>query len=172
MLSRLGAAVLTPAVEIYIRHQRDRLDRSAYPLAKIAKTSMQAYFPVEVLESVRVIIADPLPIADPPFSNVVNRLGFDFPSPSLTDAITFDYIIAAKERMDESVLLHELVHVVQFQLMGVRAFAHEYIRGFLDTRDYFSIPLERCAFDLQFRFEKAAGAIDAEAEIRRYLQGS
>jgi len=170
MLSRLGATVLTLPVALYIRQQRNWLDRSADPLAQTAREFMQAYFPSGVLESVRVKIANPLPIPDPLFTRAVRRLGFDFPRPSLTQAITFDHIIVSKERLDASVLFHELVHVVQFRLLGIRAFAHEYIRGFLQARDYFSIPLEQCAYDLQFRFE-AGQAFDAEAEIRRFLRG-
>ena len=99
MLSRLGATVLTLPVALYIRQQRNWLDRSADPLAQTARDFMQAYFPSGVLESVRVKIANPLPIPDPPFTRAIRRLGFDFPRPSLTQAITFDHIIVVKERL-------------------------------------------------------------------------
>jgi hypothetical protein len=100
----------------------------------------------------------------------MRRFGFDFPSPSLAEAITFENVIACRAGMGASLLFHELVHVVQFHVLGVREFARQYVSGFLDTRSYSEIPLERSAFDLQFRFDTDAKDFDVEFEILRFLR--
>jgi hypothetical protein len=90
-------------------------------------------FRPEVLDRVRILLADPLPMPEPPFASVMRRCGFDFPSPSFTEAITFEDVIACREGMNASLLFHELVHVVQYHVLGVREFARQYVSGFLDT---------------------------------------
>ena len=131
---------------------------------------VEKYFSTDVLDRVRILIAHPLPIPDPPFASVMRRFGFDFPSPSLTEAITFEDVIACRAGMNASLLFHELVHVVQYRVLGVREFARQYISGFLDTRSYSEIPLERIAFELQSRFETDAQQFDVELQVRRSLR--
>lgn len=62
-------------------------------------------------------------------------------------------------------LFHELVHTVQYRLLGVPAFARRYVKGFLATKRYRDIPLERCALHLQFQFETKAEPFQVEAEV-------
>jgi hypothetical protein len=64
-------------------------------------------------------------------------------------------------------LFHELVHVAQYRALGVRGFVREYLNGWLaGGRDYFAIPLERQAFELQRRFEREPSAhFRVESEI-------
>lgn len=116
------------------------------------------------------MISDPLPIPDPPLTGVIRHLGFDFPSVAATAAITFDHVIACRERPTVSLLFHELVHTVQYRLLGIPAFARWYVKGFLATKSYRDIPLERCAFHLQFQFETQAEPFETEAEVAKWLE--
>jgi hypothetical protein len=61
-----------------------------------------------------------------------------------------------------------MVHVVQYDVVGIHEFARRYVIPFIQNRyNYMTIPLETVAFDLQTRFEGAKGApFSAEAEIR------
>jgi len=53
-----------------------------------------------------------------------------------------------------SLLVHELVHVVQYAHLSVEAFAARYIRGWADCGfDYARIPLEVQAYALQAEFD-------------------
>ncbi len=167
---KVFAPIFAAPVHAYICRQRDRLRSQASILLERDRIPVERYFKPEVLDRVRILLAEPLPIPDPPFASVVRRFGFDYPRPSLTQAITFENVIAFREGMNASLLFHELVHVVQYQVLGVREFARQYISGFLETRSYSEIPLERSAFDLQFRFESDARQFDVEFEVRRYLQ--
>lgn len=52
-------------------------------------------------------------------------------------------------------LFHELVHVVQYSILGVEEFARQYVLGWAENGfDYFRIPLEVQAYDLQRWFEQ------------------
>lgn len=55
-----------------------------------------------------------------------------------------------------ALMFHEIVHVAQYRLHGIARFMERYVSGWAQQGfDYFAIPLEREAYDLQERF--AAG---------------
>lgn len=165
-----AALVLSKPVQHYIRVQRDQLLRRSAPLQDLEKAKLAPYFSRDDLERARIVISDPLPIPEPPLTSVIRHFGFDFLSTATTAAITFDAVIACRECPTISLLFHELVHTVQYRLLGVPVFARQYVSGFLATKRYRDIPLERCAFDLQSRFETQVDAFDVEAEIAKWLE--
>ncbi len=142
------------------------------PLSASAQEGVQGYFSDIDLDRVRIVVADPLSIGEPPFAGLVRRLGFVFPSVKLTAAITFDYLIACREPMNHSLLFHELVHVVQYRLLGVDAFAKHYVNGFLVGGSYHEIPLECCAFELEGRFMAGKDVFDVEAEVAAWMEAN
>ena len=50
---------------------------------------------------------------------------------------------------------HELVHVVQYEKLGLEGFAAKYVQGFLRGGTYEAIRLERNAYELDARFDTA-----------------
>jgi len=163
------AAVIGPLVGRYIRAQRDRLALTATPLSEISKLRLRQHFSDDDLERVRVALANPLPITDPPFYPLFRWLPLDIPEPSLVDAITFDYVIAARETMGFPLLFHEMVHVIQYRLLGVKAFARLYVKGFFAGGGYHGIPLERCALEMEQRFINGPEPFDVEGEIAKWF---
>jgi hypothetical protein len=111
-----------------------------------------------------------LPIAALPFSNAARRFGLDLPDVSLVAAITFDYIIASPRPLTSALLFHELVHCVQFRILGVSAFARLYVRGLLLAGSYDGIPLERCAAELDCRFETERSPFEVEREVAVWIE--
>ncbi|HYO80195.1 MAG TPA: hypothetical protein VES20_02245 [Bryobacteraceae bacterium] len=111
--------------------------------------SLTPYFGSDILTSTRLFISEALPIPDLPFSSALRQCGIYIPSPSAIAAITFDNVIAARGHLPARVLFHELVHVVQYRLLGIDQFAQQYVEGFLAAGNYHQIPLECCAFDLE-----------------------
>lgn len=166
MVSRL----LARPVARYIRRQRDCLDETGTPLDAFTKTELAKYFSAVDLERVRVVESDPLPIPVPPFAGLIRAIGLDYPDISLTAAITFDHVIATREAMDARLLFHELVHAVQYRLLGVASFARLYVRGFLAQRSYEKIPLECCAFELEARFRRSRVPFSVEAEVATWIE--
>ncbi len=127
---------------------------------------MADYFADVDLERVRLVEQDPPPVAGLPFQGALRAYGFDFPDPRLVTAITFDGVIAARQPLSDGVLFHELVHVVQFRLLGVRKLSRQHVEGFLESGTYKSIPLEICANELEARFELSARPFAGEDEVR------
>jgi hypothetical protein len=117
-----------------------------------------------------MVARDPLPIAEIPFRGAARHLGLDLPDVSLVAAITFDHVIASREPLTHAVLFHELVHAVQFRLLGVGAFARLYVRGLLLSGSYDGIPLERCAMELGYRFETERSPFEVEREVAEWIE--
>jgi hypothetical protein len=169
-LSQSAAAIISPPVSRYIANQQRKLQPIAVPLSVSARSEMAGYFNPADLDRVRIVVTDPLPINEPPFAGIIRRLGLDFPSVALTAAITFDSVIASREPMNSSLLFHELVHVVQYRLLGVDAFARLYVHGFLAGGSYHDIPLECCAFQLEERFVTGGQVFDVEKQVAAWIE--
>lgn len=73
-------------------------------------------------------------------------------------AITFVDTIVSHGPMSIQTLFHELVHVVQYEKLGLHEFAGKYVYGFLRGGSYEGIPLERNAYELDERFAFAPHA--------------
>lgn len=169
-LTSAAATCIAPFVARYIRLQRDRLAERAAPLTESESRAVQQYFADGDLDRIRILIADPLPIAVPPFVGAVRRIGFKFPDVRLVSGITFDNVIGLREPPTPNLLFHELVHAVQFRVMGVDEFASQYVRGFFHARCYDDIPLERCAHELETRFIVFREAFKVEDEVRQWME--
>jgi len=165
-----AASVLAWPVAWYIRYQRDRLRDQGTALSADTKAQLRPYFASTDLDRVRILETDRLPIPALPFRRTARRMGLDFLDRRQIAAITFDHVIAAQQPLRPSLLFHELVHVVQFRLLGVGAFARLYTQGFLSTGSYAQIPLERCARDLESRFETDPVPFDVASEVAAWIE--
>ena len=86
-------------------------------------------------------------------------------------AITFVDTVVSQEPFTGRLLSHELVHVVQYERLGLPEFAGKYVRGFLSGGSYEAIPLEMNAYELDARFAAAPArpfsvGLEVEAWIR------
>ncbi|HEU0121209.1 MAG TPA: hypothetical protein VFQ91_11840 [Bryobacteraceae bacterium] len=163
------ARLLSVPVAAYIRIHQDRFLQAGQPICPSSRGAVRNHFSPGLLDTVRIVEADPLPVAHPPFANLGRRFGWSYPGIEQTAAITFGPTIAARQPMDNSLLFHELVHVVQYRLLGIAEFARLYVRGLLRTRSYHAIPLEACAFELEARFQFHREPFDVEAEVTRWM---
>ena len=85
-------------------------------------------------------------------------------------AITFVDTVVSHGPYDDRLLFHELVHVVQYEKLGLAEFAAKYVKGFLNGSSYEAIPLERNAYELDGRFAAApAVPFSAEAEVQAWI---
>ncbi len=72
----------------------------------------------------------------------------------------------------------ELIHVVQYRLLGIDEFVHQHVNGWIAGRDLFpgqqtryrNIPLERIAFDLQETYMASHATFSVEASVRTFLR--
>lgn len=157
----------------YIEQQRQRYRPQATPLNNNQKGLMASFFPQSVLDSTRVAVLSGQRVSNPPFYADLVVMGFEPGSlPDFTDmaAITFVDTVVFHEPIANQLLFHELVHVVQYEKLGLADFAAKYVKGFLSGGSYSGIPLERNAYELDARFGAAPGdAFSVEDEVRVWI---
>jgi hypothetical protein len=85
-------------------------------------------------------------------------------------AITFIDTVVSHEGFTDRLLFHELVHVVQYEKLGLVEFAARYVRGFLSGGSYEAIPLERNASELDARFAAMpAKPFSVDKEVQAWI---
>ncbi len=159
----------------WISEQRDRHLETSESLPDTTRAALRGYFEPETLDRARIGSASL--IENPPFYSQFEAAGQAIPLDfSVWAGITFGDVIllSATEEpvsMPHSVVFHEMVHLVQYGLLGIEEFARRYVTALAWNRfQYMTIPLEMTAFDLQDRFERSDGRpFPAEPEIRRRL---
>lgn len=157
----------------YIERQRQTYRGRAVPLNGHQKSAMRPFFPPSALDSTRVLVLGRERVTNPHFYPELQRMGFEPGSPpdfSFMTAITFVDTVVSHEPFTDRLLFHELVHVVQYQKLGLEKFAAKYVRGFLTGGSYEAIPLEVNAYELDARFAAApAGVFSVEAEVQEWI---
>jgi hypothetical protein len=159
MRSSLLPRLLGPAepligwmTERFISHHHHRLISDSHPIEAGLRNQFQGFFSAEVLAETRLIRAT---IPNPKFYPLVRSVGIQgLLDMSSIQAITLLDLVAYRERVNQSTLFHELVHVVQYRVLGLHQFARLYVRGFLKGGGYDGIPLEKQAYELEARFSQ------------------
>ena len=156
----------------WIESQRAQHRVYADPLPDTTLAALSGFFEKGTLDRTRIRHVPG--IENPPFYKEFEEAGEAFPLDfTVWAAITFgDVILVNGEQVpgppSHSVVFHEMVHVVQYDELGIHEFTRRYVTPFVQSRfNYMSIPLETVAFDLQGRFEERSGnPFSAEEEIR------
>ncbi len=144
----------------WVETQRDKYRSSARNLTQAEKSEFRPFFEPEILDLARIKTVSV--IKNPSFYSGLRDLNtsqlLDFRSAA---GITFRDTILISDRYvrtDSQVtplIFHELVHVVQYAVLGVEGFITRYVRSWFDKgRNYYIIPLETQAYALQQRYEK------------------
>ena len=161
-------------VAAYIGHQRQTYRPAAAPLSLNQKNVMRAFFPEPALDSTRLVLLAGQRVNNPSFYGELIKMGFEaasLPDFSFMAAITFVDTVVSHEPFTDRLLFHELVHVVQYEKLGLEEFAAKYVRGFLSGGSYEAIPLERNAYGLGSRFAKMPSSEFSVAdEVQRWIQ--
>ena len=150
----------------YISRQRNRLVRDAEGISPETQRHLRGFFPDAVLTETRLIHAI---VPEPALYPMVRLLGVrGLLDMSMIGAITLIDVVAYPEDIDLRTLFHELVHVVQYRVLGLRRFAKLYVGGFLTGGNYERIPLECQAYELGARFEREPRKLfDVEEDVIR-----
>ena len=161
-----SSRLLALPVAAYIHLHRARFGSTGYPLSAEQFAQMSTYFSAADLHRVRIIEARPLPVLGHRTWRVAHSCGLTL-NPAHVEAITFGHVILAQGQLAPRTLFHEIVHVVQYRLLGVYQFAARYMHGYL-RGGYDAIDLERCAYSLDARYDLGE-RFDAESAIRQWL---
>jgi hypothetical protein len=142
-------------------------ESTAYQAVTVASLSIPGLarcYPRELLESTRLVITDQ--ICYPPLDQL--GLGeFKALNAMSWGGITYNDIYFLRRDLASPALhFHELVHVVQYQRLGVDRFLWAYGLG-LALHGYEDSPLEKMAYDLQLEFEYGIYRRSLVADIER-----
>jgi hypothetical protein len=157
-LPKLGdeqAEWVVQQVAAYIDGQRQTYRGKAVALSQNQRTVLQLFFPASTLDSTRVVVLAGQGVSNPTFYGELLKMGFEAGSlPDFADmaAITYVDTVVSHEPFTDRLLFHELVHVVQYEKLGLAEFAAKYVKGFLSGGSYEAIPLEMNAYELDARF--------------------
>ena len=149
------------------------------PLGRVLTPSeleaVAPYFDESLLRTVR--IARVPSISNPDFYSFLLEQSIAIPLDfTQMAAITFVDTILVSEHQplpateEMPLLFHELVHVVQYDVLGLDEFVSRYVRGWASHGfRYSGIPLERWAYELDARFRAGAPVFSVAAEVGRQL---
>lgn len=158
----------------WIRAERERHRASAEPLSPADRQALEAFFPESVLDRARVATVEGFD--NPGFFSVFDDRGEAYPldlrrasGMALGDTILLS-TRASRGEARERLLFHELVHVIQYEALGVERYMDTYVDGWVERGSYRRIPHEEQAFTLAARFGQAPEAtFSVEEEVRRGL---
>ena len=85
--------------------------------------------------------------------------------------ITFQDVVVHVGPLTLPLLVHELVHAVQYTHLGLQGFADAYVRGFLTGGSYEEIALEKQAYELEGKFSaNSAATFSVEDDVRSKIR--
>jgi len=152
----------------YIREQQAHFLPVATPLSDEPRLAVASFFSPELLAQVRIAKVDPQKAPNSPLLGEAKTLGITNAAelthpPSLT---FYDVVVVYGELTDRA-LFHALVHVVQFDVLGLEQYTELFVRGFARTRLTSKIPLEAHALALEAGFaEGPAKPFSVEEKVR------
>jgi hypothetical protein len=159
-------------IATFIRSQREAYVERATLLPPSQVEKFSPFFNPGLLRNTFFFHKKDGPIEDPVFLKELNDRGLAFSLDRLR-AITFMDVIVSYEELKPQVQFHELVHVVQYQKLGLKQFAHKYLRGFLVTGSYESIPLEKNAYVLDQAYSQNPDKpFSVEQEVQTWINGN
>lgn len=154
----------------YIGAQRSAYRPAAVPLSATQRAKMNSFFPQSALESARLLAGQ---FPNPSFYAELLTMGFQpnlLPNFEEMAAITYVDTVVSRVPFADRLLFHELVHVVQYQKLGLATFAAKYVTGFLTGGSYEAIPLERNAYELEYRFVAApTHSFSVTSEVQAWI---
>lgn len=161
---------LAPLLMSWIKRTLKDHAHDARSVASFGFSRLSKYFSPELLASVKVVVVNQVPA--PPLS-ALGAPGFEAFESMDAAGITYldTYFVQTSQVQNESLHFHELIHIVQWRLLGAERFLAAYADG-LERFGYRNSPLERTAYDLEDRFDTSPIRFDAEKVVADALPTS
>jgi hypothetical protein len=156
-----------PKMQAWIQKTLAAYEKDAQPIASMRFARLPLYFDHTLLEAVKFIPIDRVPM--PPLSAMgLGRFAAfeqgDFHGITYLDR----YFIKRTVVTEEALHFHELIHVIQWRLLGPEGFLTAYANG-LDEFGYENSPLEKMAYDAEASFKRSSPIFDAEKFVAEQL---
>ena len=139
-----------PPLIQWIRKMLDANAHVAQTVSSRGFSRLPHYFIKHTLVSTKVVIVDPLPV--PPLASMGLTRFADFVRGDF-DGITYidTIFLRPTQSENENVYFHELIHIIQWRLLGPDRFLLAYANG-LECFGYRQSPLEAMAYDAESEF--------------------
>jgi hypothetical protein len=159
-----------PLIANWIQKTLAEQASAARPVASLGFSRLPRYYDEKTLASAKVVLVPKVPV--PPLSAMGLGRFADFERMDAAGITYLDtYFLRADQAWDESLHFHELVHVIQWRILGPEGFLAAYADG-LERFGYRGSPLEVMAYDLQARFDAHQRPFDVAVEVgKRGIQG-
>lgn len=178
--SHTGFANLFPHLVEQSHHwlweQRELHRAKGRRLTKDERQPLQDYYDAQVLDN--VLVATVNRISNPPFYDELTGSGFPILDLSGSAGITFIDCVVVRRPFQQhfpswiSILFHELVHVVQFEILGPRKVLETYLQAWEQNGyQYHDVPFEIQAYRLEARFERHEPLFSVREVVEQELKG-
>ncbi len=156
-----------PLIFEWIQNKLAEHAANARPIVSMGFNRLPHYFRPEILSAAKVIYVAKAPT--PPLSTIGLSQFSDFENMS-PDGITYmdTFFLRNEMRRDEALHFHELVHVIQWQLLGPKSFMAAYADG-LERIGYRASPLETMAYTLDSVFRNSQTTFDVATIVQEQL---
>jgi hypothetical protein len=156
-----------PPVRDWIERTLAAHRAEARPVASYRFQRLPRFYSPIFLETAFVVIVPRLPVVPLKSLGLPELEAFEKAEHA---AITYrnTYFMLEAGSLDESLHFHELVHVIQWQQLGVDGFLTAYATGLVQN-GYRDNPLEVMAYDLQAHFDQGGQPMDVKSSVRSRL---
>jgi len=154
----------------WIRSERESQRPRSAPLPPSAVAEFAAYFPNDLLDRVR--LREVRGFENPEFFSIFAAAGEPYPldlrrARALALVDTILVAAGAEGSRRRGLLFHELVHVMQFEVLGLEGYMAGYVASWAGNgRSYREIPHENQAFELAARFAAGGEPFSVDDEVR------
>src|SRR5438552_6632774 len=156
-----------PKLRAWIQKTLAFYEENAKPVASMHFVRLPLYFDHSLLETAKFIAIDRLPM--PPLSAMGLSRFAAFEQGNFNGITYLDrYFIKQKVVTEEAIHFHELIHVIQWRLLGPEGFLAAYANG-LDEFGYENSPLEKMAYDAEASFRRSSVIFDADKFVAERL---
>lgn len=151
------------------RREEIYLPRST-PLNAAQKEAMRPFFSRALLSQVRVLELLDERVPNPAYQARAEKRGHKLMLNFTHKAvIAHPQLLIFQEKLSLRLLFHGLVRVAQYSLLGQERYLELYVRAFVQTGSYMSVPFEVQAFQLDQRYAEDPGSpFSVEAEVRKW----
>ena len=164
LISLPPVRLLIGPARLWISLTLHRHRASLRPVAELEFPRLAQFYSPALLTYARYEAVDRMPIAPP------LRLWSSMEAMDSIAGLTLRnaYFVRREELAREDLHAHELVHIIQWRLLGESAFLRTWLSD-EQTRGYDSNRLERIAYRVQDEFLKAREPFDAESRVVELL---
>jgi hypothetical protein len=156
-----------PHVMAWITRTLDAHAHNARTVASQSFSRLPLYFGRELLAVAKFVVVDRVPM--PPLTELGLREFAAFERAD-SDGVTYldTYFVRRLRATEEQLHFHELIHVIQWRLLGPERFLSTYVAG-LEAFGYRNSPLEAMAYDAEALFAQGREVFDAEQWVAALL---